>query len=140
MKRKVRVLPTAMLRALLLGALILFVLGVLGLYLLGRSAREPVLRPLESPLDDREEPLLLAGEGFEYEVTHEGKKLFEIRADRLLSAREDSFVLQGVSLAVERDDGGRYAISSTHGEYEKESEAALLEGFDLAIDAAGSFR
>jgi lipopolysaccharide transport protein LptA/LPS export ABC transporter protein LptC len=101
--------------------------GVAGLYYLGRSSR-PITRPPEPQPSEVTGSELLRGEGFEHEVTREGKKIFVIRAERIASDEEDRFRLEGVELDFDRDNGEQYTIHSDWSTYDRKTESAILEG------------
>lgn len=123
-----REIPFALLRRLLLVALVVFVAVMIGLYLFGRSGRPTPRGEAGGEGSEATESLLLAGEGFEYEVMREGRRLLKIQADRIVSQEEDDYELEGVEIELTRDDGSIYFISSDRGAYNLESERALLTG------------
>lgn len=123
-----RELPLAFLRRLLLVVLLVFVAAVVGLYFFGRAGR-PIPQVAGGGDDgDTTENLVLVGDGFEYEVMREGRRMFHIRADKIVSKQEDDYELEGVEIQITRDDGSEYFISSDQGAYNLETEKALLTG------------
>lgn len=121
--------PLIILRWVLLGLFVVAGAAVLRIYL-ERETEPPVPR---SVADDPDSPVespdvVLAAEGFEYEVIDEGVTLFLIRSNRMVSDREDRFVLDGVLLSMEEENGDRFTISSDRAVYDLESKNATLEG------------
>ena len=122
--------PLIILRWVLLGLLVLAAGTVLSIYL----SRDTEPAPPRAVADDPQNPVesedvVLAAEGFEYEVIDEGVTLFFIRSDRMISDREDRFVLEGVELRSEDEESGDfYTISSDRAVYDLESKNATLEG------------
>lgn len=121
--------PLILLRWVLLGLLLAAGAAVLRIYL-DRDTTPPAPRLVT---DDPQSPLgggdvVLAAEGFEYEVIEEGATLFFIRSERMVSDRQDRFVLEGVELRMDEAEGDGYTISSDRAIYDLESRNAVLEG------------
>lgn len=121
--------PLILARWILLGLLLIGGAAVLRIYLAGDS--EPatprsVANDPKSPVDSGD--VVLAAEGFEYEVIDEGVTLFFIRSERMVSDRQNRFVLEGVELRMEEEAGRLYVISSDRAVYDLESRDAALEG------------
>ena len=72
--------------------------------------------------------MLIDAKGFEYEVIEEGVTLFFISADRMVSDRQDRFMLEGVELRMEEENGELYTVASDRAIYDLESRQAQLEG------------
>ena len=127
MRRSGKKPPLALLRALLLVFMVIVIGGLAGLYFIGRVSRPkpplPEEQTAEVPIAE-----LLRGEGFEHEVTREGKKIFLIRAARIASDEADHFRLEGVELIFDRDDGDQYIIQSDWSTYDRNTDAAVLDG------------
>ncbi len=137
--------PLILVRWILLGLLLAAGAVVLGIYLdrgstsqtprsvaddPERGAEPPGPRSVaddpESPVDSRD--VVLSAEGFEYEVIEEGVTLFHIRAERMISDREDRFVLEKVELKTEEAADSSYAVSSDRAIYDLDTRNARLEG------------
>jgi len=121
--------PLIVLRWILLGLLLVAGGSVLRVYL----SRDTEPSTPRSIADDPESPLesgdvVLAAEGFEYEVIDEGVTLFFIRSNRMVSDRQDRFVLEGVELRMEEENGDLYTIASDRAVYDLESRNATLKG------------
>lgn len=121
--------PLILLRWILLGLLLVAGAAVLRIYL----SRDTEAPPPRTVTDDPDSPVesgdvVLVADGFEYEVTDAGVTLFFISADRMVSNREDRFMLEGVELRTEEENGDLYTISSDRAVYDLESRNATLEG------------
>ncbi len=92
--------PLRRVRRILLTLFVLFVGGLFGLYLFGRRSGSELPPP--------------AGE--------------EIDADRLISDDQGRFVLEGVVMTAQREDGSSYSIRANRGEYQLELNEANLTG------------
>lgn len=121
--------PLILLRWILLGLLLVAGAAVLRIYL-SRDTEPPAPRTVtddpDSPVDSGD--AVLIADGFEYEVTDAGVTLFFISAKRMVSNREDRFMLEGVELSTEEESGDQYTISSERAVYDLESRNATLEG------------
>ncbi len=120
--------PFALLRLLLLVGLALFVTGVAGLYLLRRVERGGEATEEARGLSSRRRGLVMAGRGFDYEISEGDRKLFHIKAKKIVSDKDDNFTLKGVELTLTRDNGDVYYIESDRGTYNLENEQATLTG------------
>ncbi len=116
-------------RALALG-FALFVLAVAGLYWWGRSQRGAGLAVPRENGDGTDDPMgtVLVGEGFAFELTDHGRRVFGIQAARILSRQQNDFSLEGVVLSVEREGGGEYRVESDRARYNVKSKHTLLQG------------
>jgi LPS export ABC transporter protein LptC len=125
-------------RRMLLFGLLVFVGTLIVLYWLGR--RPPTVVP---PIDAERAPdgtvVRIIGKGFRYEVSEEGEKLFDIEADRLLSDESDLFVLEGVKLTTQRDDGKEYTMTAKSGSYRLQRNEATLKG-NVVLTGSGGLR
>ncbi|MGH9465081.1 MAG: LPS export ABC transporter periplasmic protein LptC, partial [Thermoanaerobaculia bacterium] len=131
--RKARHTSVIWLRRALAGGFALFALAVAALYWWGRSQRSVGLAPTrDEGRPDEPVGLALSGEGFAFELTDHGRKVFGIQARRIASRRENDFSLEGVVLSVEREGGGEYRVESARALYNAKSKHAVLEG-DVAL-------
>lgn len=118
-----------LLRRLLLAALVLMVLGVAGLFWLGRVARPPTLPGGGGDTDLGGEEVTYEAKGFDHTVTIGDRPLFRVRAERTASGAEGRQPkLQEVDLTYFREDGSEYRITGDSGSYDLETQAARLEG------------
>lgn len=133
--------PIVWLRRFLLLGLVLL-LGLLGLYLFGRSGRQP---PPPGPPDAEEsavaagEGVTSVGEGFEYTHYKEGRPSFTLSADKTLEDREETVYLQDVALTLYEEDGSAYEMQAERATYHRERQEALLEG-DVRLHDQRGFR
>lgn len=128
MGRSNRGISIRLLRRGLLLMLLVFVSVVVGLYALGRMGRP---KPPETESDLQKEKrgeLVLSGKGFEYGATQGDREVFRIKADRLLSDKENNFELEGVELHMEQEDGSVFHLSSDTALYNLDSQAATFAG------------
>jgi lipopolysaccharide export system protein LptA len=121
--------PLIVLRWIFLGLLLAGGAAVLWIY----KARDPDPSAPRSASDDAASPLdrldvVLEAEGFQYDVIDEGQTLFFIRSERMVSDRDDRFVLEGVELRMEEENGDLYTVSSERATYDLDSRDAILEG------------
>jgi len=129
MPKAPRELPISLLRRALLVALFGFLASVVALYLLGRMGRpETDQSASDSLLGDADTELLFSGEGFEYEVSRAGQKVIHVKAQRVLSMKDDDYELQGVELTMIRKDEGEYRLSADSALYNLETQAASFRG------------
>ena len=92
--------------------LVVFVGVVIGLYVLGRMGR-PDQSPRAGDLEqEKRGELVLSGKGFEYGLTQGDREVFRIKAERILSDKQNNYELEGVDLRIEREDGSLYYLSS----------------------------
>jgi LPS export ABC transporter protein LptC len=120
--------PFVLVRRTLLLAFFAFLVIVAATYVLRQRSRSSVPQPTRSTMDEAEPHLVLTGEGFDYALTEEGKKLFHIRAKRILSEGEDDYVLEEVEIEITRDDGGVYQVEGGRAEVNLATNRAILEG------------
>ena len=121
--------PLIILRWILLGLLVIAVAALLRVYL-GRDTTPPTPRTVvedpEGPVESEDE--VLRAEGFEYEVIDEGVTLFFIRSDFMVADRQDRFMLEGVELRMEEEEGELYTVASDRAIYDLKTKDATLEG------------
>ncbi len=126
-------------RALAAGFALLLAL-VAGLYWWGRSQRSVGAVPTTGAAQSDElAGLVLSGQGFGFELTDQGRRVFGIQASRIVSRRESDFALEGVVLSVEREGGGEYRIESQRALYNAKNKHALLEG-QVALEGPNGVR
>lgn len=123
---------------MLLFGLLVFVGTLIVLYWLGRRPPATV-----QPIDSERAPdgtiVRIIGEGFRYEVSEDGERLFDIEADRLLSDESDLFVLEGVRVTMQRDDGKEYSMTAASGSYRLRRNEATLKG-NVVLTGTGGLR
>jgi len=129
MAKAPRELPIRLIRRALLVALVGFLVSVVALYVLGRIGRPETTRsPTGSLLDEADTELQFSGEGFDYEVSRSGRKVIHVKAERVLSMKDDDYELQGVELVMIRQDEGEYSLASDSAFYNLETQAASFRG------------
>jgi lipopolysaccharide transport protein LptA len=108
--------------------LVVFVGVVIGLYVLGRMGR-PDQGPRAGDLEkEKRGELVLSGKGFEYGLTQGDREVFRIKAERILSDKQNNYELEGVDLRIEREDGSLYYLSSDSALYNLDTQAASFSG------------
>lgn len=126
--------PLRILRRILLAAMLLLVVGVAGLFVLGRASRpedegearrKAAAPPVEAAGGGIESAVL--SEGFDYEQQVDGKPVFRLQGDRFTTDREGRVSLDGVRLRLFRE-GEPYDVSSQRATYLQETQEASLEG------------
>lgn len=129
MSRSAKYRPVVLLRRALLAALALFMGVVVAVFIDNQREREG------EPQDDgatgltpSEADAVLIGKGFDYQVTDGSERLFHIRADRILTNRDNVVTLEGVELTVERESGSIYKLAADAGRYDTDSNTARVEG------------
>lgn len=127
--KKARHTSVIWLRRSLAGGIVVLALALVGLFWLGRSQRQTGFAPAR---DQEASPelsgLVLSGQGFAFELTDHGRRVFGIQAARIVSRHENDFSLEGVVLHVDREGGGTYRVASDRAVYNSKSKHALLEG------------
>lgn len=126
--------PLAVARWVFLALLVLTAAWVARLYLERQRPPEEPPRAGEQPVADGEADLVITGEGFEYEVTEDGRTLFSIEAARMSSDRENRYGLEQVRLSMDRDGEDHYEVVSQAATYELDSRNARLRG---AVELSG---
>ena len=128
MKKSQQGLPVKQLRLGLLMALFAFLGAVVVLYIVGRMGRPDETQPADSLNADPEGELVLSGRGFDYEVTQEGRKVFRVRAGKILSDRDDNYELEDVQLIMTREEGDTFELKSDRGVYNVQKQEATFSG------------
>jgi len=113
-------------RRLLLVALAATVVGLVGLYLLGRAGRggEPTAEPAAgaSPSETT-----LVGRGFDYTVTRGDVPVFRVRGEQVRSDQNDNVTLDGAEITFYRDKQPAYALRGKSARYNRETQEAELQ-------------
>ncbi|MGB5295845.1 MAG: LPS export ABC transporter periplasmic protein LptC, partial [Thermoanaerobaculia bacterium] len=129
MAKAPRELPIRLIRRALLVALVGFLVSVVALYVLGRIGRPETARSEPGGLlDEADTELQFSGEGFDYEVSRRGRKVIHVKAERVLSMKDDDYELQGVELVMIRQDEGEYSLASDSAFYNLATQAASFRG------------
>ena len=114
------------LRGALLAALALFLGGVVAVFLANRIKPEGnVEAEAGNDLELNLAETLLSGRGFDYEVTDGERRLYHIRADRIVANRDKVITLTGVVITVERASGEVYELAAKKGTYRSNSGTAV---------------
>jgi len=135
MARKTTTSTLQRVRRVLLVGLLVFVAALVGLYLLGRQPPSG-LAPA-APQSQAGPEVTIIGEGFRYEVTEDGKKLFDIEAARLLSDESALYILEEVKVTMQRDNGSEYSMTADSGTYRLELNEATLNGNVILTGSSG---
>lgn len=143
--------PFQRLRRVLLAAFAAVVLGVAGLYLLGRPASPPITsedmdegaapgaRPAGRGGKKDPRPSVVSSEGFEYEQRVGERSAFRLRGAHFTSDKEGVVTLQGVGLELTREDGSTYRVESRRATWDPRTHEARLSG-DVHLSGAREFR
>src|SRR4030067_670147 len=118
--------PFARLRRALLVVFLLLIGGLVTLYLFGRQRPSDEAPAVEQLLT--KEGVTTSGEGFEFTQELEGRPVFRLEGERFQVDQEDRVTLEGVHLALFREDGGAYQIASRWAVYQRDRRAARLSG------------
>jgi lipopolysaccharide transport protein LptA len=132
--------PFQRLRRVLLGAFAAVVLGVAGLYLLGRPSAPGIVvedpgstespKGRSAPRGGKKEagPPVVSSEGFEYEQRVGERSAFRLRGSSFSSDKEGLVALQGVGLDLTREDGTSYRVESRRATWDPRRREARLAG------------
>jgi lipopolysaccharide transport protein LptA len=104
------------------------------------SRRTAQLGPADGSTEEQETTvadLILAGRGFDYEVTEGEERLFHIRADRVVTDRESLIGLEQVRIDVTHNLERQYRVEAARGTYQAEERRAELEGGAVVTDDRG---
>lgn len=120
--------PVVLVRRVLLVALALF-LGVVVTLFVSKRVSQPSALDTERPdALTNVADLALAGKGFDYEVTDGEQRLFHVKAERILTDKQNLVTLEGIVIIVERESGEQYELSADAGTYQAEKKSAVVEG------------
>jgi lipopolysaccharide export system protein LptA len=108
--------------------LVVFLAVVVGLYVLGRMGRPEPSAPSGDLQKEERGELVLSGKGFEYGMTQGDREIFRIKAERILSDKENNYELEGVDLRMEHEDGSLYYLASDQALYNIDTQAASFTG------------
>ncbi len=128
MTRKARYLPVVRARRWLLLVLAIVVVAVAASWYFGRREVDPDAGGAGGEEQPRPKGLVLAGEGFDYELTEGERKVFRIQADRILSDRRENITLERVKLVITREDGSVYEVFGDRGDYRLGTSEARIAG------------
>ncbi len=128
MARKARYLPVVRARRWLLLVLTLVVVGVAASWFFGRRGAESEVPAADDPQRPRPKGLVLAGEGFDYELSDGERKVFRIQADSILSDRRENITLERVQIAITREDGSVLQVFGDRADYRLGTSEARLAG------------
>jgi len=127
MARKTTTTTLVRVRRMLLFGLLVFVGTLIALYMFGRPpAQGPNFADVAESPGDQE--FVSIGRNFRRQVTEDGKRLFEIEADTLLSNEADLIVLEGVKVIMLRDGGKEYIIEADRAKYNLTLKEGTLTG------------
>ncbi len=122
--------PLRAIRRLLLVALVLVVVGVVGLYLFGRAGRERLAPAETEPAEEggAAEDVTLIGEDFDYTFTEGKRPLFRIRGESIRADRQGTLFLDGVALTLYDEEGHAYQVQSREASFNREQNEGRLRG------------
>src|SRR5829696_2507955 len=122
--------PIAALRKLLLVVLLLVVVGVVGLFLFGRTGQRPPRLPADADeeMQAAEEGSLLIGEDFDYTFTEGEKPTFRIRGESIRADRQGTIFLEDVALTLYDEQGRQYHVESKRASFNRDSNEGRLQG------------
>lgn len=129
--------PLERARLWVMGLLVVALAGVALVYVTrrGEDGEPPPVR--DAFRAEGESELVLAGEGFDYEVTDGEERLFRIRAARIVSDRGGEIALEKVQIDVERGEDDPYVVLGERAVYNVQSSSARLEGNVRASSSDG---
>lgn len=117
------------LRRLLLGLLAALVVGLIGLYLFGRSGGE--VRPRTASEEEEEGPAgeaTVVGEGFDYSLEQGGETRFRIRGASYQVDRDDKVHLEQMGLTLFAEGGETYEVESRQAVFDPKTDQTVLDG------------
>lgn len=129
-KRKTTTPTLKLLRAGLLIGLVGFVALVIVLYRFGRSGMPGTVEPADSAAEEAAgQPAVMAGRGFDYTISQDERPIARIRAERVVSERENEVLLEGIDpVEVYREGGAIYRVFSDRGTYDLDTQETELTG------------
>lgn len=128
-----------LLKRLALLVFVASVLGVAGLYMLGREARlDEGGRHAPIPDDLSPEGSRQAGEGFDHTLMRGDEPLFRIRGSRDRQGDEGGIVVEEVEVTVFREDGDLRVVAD-EATYDLDAEEARLQG-DVHVEGREGFQ
>ena len=116
------------LRKLLLLALLVCVVGVVGLFLFGRAGRQPVRPAPDDDATQADEGTTLIGQDFDYTFTDRERPIFRIRGASVRADRNDTVFLDEVGLTLYDDQGRPYHVESRQASFNRTSNEGNLQG------------
>lgn len=115
------------LRRWLLVFLVLFVAGLVGLFLFGRAGLSTRAETSTGAMVGGADRYTVEGKAFDFTLFQEERAVFRIRGDHTRADRENNVYLEKVFLTFFRQDG-EYHLESERATYNQDSHAAHLEG------------
>lgn len=128
--------PIVALRRVLLVALLLLVLGVVGLFFFGRAGKRPARAPADTGEVQAEQGSTLIGEDFDYTFTEGQKPTFRIRGESIRADRQGTVFLQNVGVTLYDEEGKPYHVESRRGIFQRETNEGRLQG-DVVLKGPG---
>ncbi|HEX2642942.1 MAG TPA: LPS export ABC transporter periplasmic protein LptC [Thermoanaerobaculia bacterium] len=116
------------LRKLLLLALLVCIVGVVGLFLFGRAGRQPVRPAPDDDATQADEGTTLIGQDFDYTFTDRERPIFRIRGASVRADRNDTVFLDEVGLTLYDDQGRPYHVESRQASFNRTSNEGNLQG------------
>src|SRR5436305_1805872 len=127
MPRKARS-PVAAFRKLLLGALVLVVLGIAGLFLFGKAGQRTQEKPTRAEDAGGPKGTTLIGEDFDYTFTDGARPVFHIKGESIKADREGTLFLDRVAVTLWDRQGRIFHVESKNASFNRESNEGVLQG------------
>ena len=129
------------LRRALLGALLVALAGLAGLFLLGRQGAPDEEPPIAAPRSGssgeatasnsdaagNDANVVASSDAFDFTQSLEGRPVFSVHGDRFQTTREGKIELEGVRFEIFRETTS-YSVASDRATYDSNSQEALLTG------------
>lgn len=116
------------LRKLLLLVLLIAVVGLVALFLFGRSGRNPAAGPDVAEDTEAGEGVTLIGEDFDYTFTERERPIFRIRGESVRADREGVLYLDGVGLTLYDEKGRPFHVESKEANFNRTTNEGQLQG------------
>jgi lipopolysaccharide export system protein LptA len=116
------------LRKLLLAALVIALVGLVSLFLFGRSGRTPGGDPEVAEDTQAGKGVTLIGEDFDYTFTERERPIFRIRGESVRADREGVLYLDGVGLTLYDEKGRPFHVESREANFNRTTNEGQLQG------------
>jgi LPS export ABC transporter protein LptC/lipopolysaccharide transport protein LptA len=126
MARKARS-SVALFRKLLLAALVLLVVGIVGLFMFGKAGQRRET-PAKAEEADGAKGMTLIGEDFDYTFTDGSRPVFHIKGESIKADREGTIYLDRVGVTLWDRQGRIFHLESRKASFNRESNEGQLQG------------
>jgi LPS export ABC transporter protein LptC/lipopolysaccharide transport protein LptA len=126
MVRKARS-PVAVFRKLLLVALVLLVVGIVGLFMFGKAGQRRE-KPPRAEEAGGAKGMTLIGEDFDYTFTDGARPVFHIKGESIKADREQTIYLDRVAVTLWDRQGRIFHVESRKASFNRESNEGQLQG------------